>query len=173
MFPGHCLCATSEKRFWRWSLHEEKLGPGGQAKNPNYTGEFCCKKLPPKQVFFVSGIRGTCFLFYHLRASKCFWRGTFDGRIPMQCLNVKKTPGFIPWDFLFSTPQDFDGIFFQQVDVCLDIFRGWNFSWSFPWTLRFNVWVLLVGTCLAVLCFISWGCVAFTFTSLYFTISGG
>lgn len=24
---GHCLCATSEKRFWRWSLHEEASIP--------------------------------------------------------------------------------------------------------------------------------------------------
>lgn len=87
-------------------------------------------------------LRGTGLLFYHLRAEKLlgfyqavfFWEGTFDGRTPMQCLNVEKTPpGFIPWDFLlFSTPQNFDGIFFQQLDVCLDIFPGWNFPWSFP-----------------------------------------
>ena len=160
---GHCLCATSEKRFWRWSLHEAsilstKTGPEDNPQKPPklYWWNLMREGFYWTQVCFASGGQ---FLLFKLRrgsiseAQVCcfitselencwgftkqffFWGGaTFDGRTPMQCLNVEKTPlGFIPWDFLlFSTPQNFDGIFFQQLDVCLDIFPGWNFPWSFP-----------------------------------------
>lgn len=65
---GHCLCATSEKRFWRWSLHEASIfrwKTGGRVRrrtNPknalNSTGEIWCEKVftePSISVCFASG----------------------------------------------------------------------------------------------------------------------
>lgn len=124
---------------------------------PNYTGGIWCEKVfTEPAVCFASGGQFLLFklrrgsiseahilLFYHLRAGKLlgFYQAVFFGgeelsmaELPCNFWMLKKHRRDL-FHRIFCCSQLLGismACFFQQLDVCLDTFPGWNFPWSFP-----------------------------------------